>query len=230
MKIVSYTKNPISELLVKDIKGKGFDLLKADEKSNYKYLENNNVQISLLNPIQYAEMSKSVDIRIIPHSCVSLEGMTGLIGIDLHNQNTSTFINKTTISYLDKIFQIIIKEKYKIDVEKESKDPDFILKFDSNETSFDLTEDWKDLFNISLPIYFWCVRYDDSQYDLNELNQILDQITERKNKSYTHNDGFRTGKIILNWENIIEKDIDETLEILFYQNITSELFSSKLYD
>ena len=37
MKIVSYTKNPISEILVKDIKGKGFDLLKADEKSNYKY-------------------------------------------------------------------------------------------------------------------------------------------------------------------------------------------------
>lgn len=230
MKIISYSKNPITELLVNEVKSKDFNIIKSKEEDNYKFLKNNNVNIALLDLLQFANLSKEVDVRIVPHSCIAFEGMSGLLGLEIDSNKIESFSNKTTINYLDDIVKILIKEKYKSEIVKNQTKGDLVLNFDSKNTSFDLSEDWKDTFNTSLPIYVWCVRYDDAQYELEELNQILDNITNNVNQNYDFGDGFRSGKIHLKWDPIIEKDIDDTLELLFYQNATSELFSAKLYD
>lgn len=227
---ISYPQNTFSSILIKEnnLNNKNYKFFPDSDEGVARLLEKNLVDLALITPDKYAELTKTADFRVLDINLVALDGMAGQLGVESNGfESLNSYQNNTNISYLSSILEILYKERYRSDL-KESKKPDIILDYDSNGKLFDLSEDWKDSFNISLPIYIWVARYEDGTIPKEDYLEAIKEICN--NNEIYNKDGEREGKIILKWDKFIEKNIDETLELMFYQNYLSELFAVKIYE
>lgn len=227
---ISYPKNEISSLVIKENNSeiKNSKLFPVEENQVLKLIENGSVDLALLTVDQYAKIASETDFRAIPHSCVNLSGMSGSLALFADNfTELKSFKNNTSIEFLSIVLKLVYKERYKIDL-KESDKPDIELKISNELGIFDLAEDWFDTFKLGLPVYIWCAKYEDGELGLEKINEALSEITDLS-EEYINKDG-REGLIQKKWSSEIEKNIDELLELMFYQGLADEIYSVKIYD
>lgn len=230
------------------------------EKSNmeiYRLPENqlgelflsNRFDVALINPLIYGKGVIKGDYRVIKGPALFAEGYTETVSM-YFNPKLST-IDKFTVTskdeYLMIISRILLAERYGILGElDESKGTisDDLDKYDAafaygkpdNIRSMDLTEDWTDQFRISLPIAFWAVKNEEEPLGIVEAvhrftreNLKPEKIIKEK-PSKDEINYHRTGKLIYHWQDYLEKDIDETLELLFLHQQTPEMAAVKIIE
>lgn len=227
---ISYPINPLSSLLINEnsMENKNINFFNGNDKEPLRMLEQNHSDISLLTLDQYAAIKKDSDIRIIPHSCLVIDGMSAKLALKSNGFNTlDTFKNKTDIEFFSIVLKLLYRERYQTNLQESDK-ADIELEISNEQAMFDLTEDWQDSFKIGLPIYIWCARYEDGELGLETISENLNQIVNFKEEKI--NIDGREGIIVKKWSDRVEKEIDNTLELLFYQGFVSELFDAKLYN
>lgn len=230
---IAYTKNQLSELLIRGNLEINNDLnlinLKQDEI--VKKLSNGLIEAALVDPLTYTLLKKNNDVRIIPGSVLFIEDFAKVIGINI--SNNSSEINKLSLpfesDYIYQISKILLAERYHISIMDVPAIGGSEVIINEEDAILDISEDWYESFKIKLPLLFWVVKYDDGKVLLEDYINLFNSISLTQDEFFTSDDQTRQGRIIRQWDKECEESLDETLELLFYHNIASELFCSKLY-
>ncbi len=230
---IGYTKNLISDLLLKEnlTKTQDVELINLSQDDIITKIRNGILEGGLIDPVTYAKLKKDVDVRIIPTTCLFLEDFTNIIGLNI----TSNYkdLNKLSIpfesEYLFDISKIILNERYEIDLINVPSVGGSEIVFSHPEAILDISEDWFESFKFGLPMLFWVVKYEDGKVLVEDYINIFNTLTISSNEDIINNDNTRHGRITRNWDSECEKYLDETLELLFYNNLVKELHCSKIY-
>ncbi len=248
---IAIPDNPIYDNLTEHIsdvcRELNFEFFKVPETQLEKLFLTNRVDAALINPLIYARGITKGDFRIIPGPAMFAEGYTGLVSM-YFNPGLSSIDNFTVPSkddYLMIMAKLLLSERYGIFGElKESEDDSsndlknfdaaFVYGEAEHFRSMDLTEDWTDQFNISLPLAFWAVRNDEEPIGIIEAVHRFAKPLEnpeihlKAKVSEGEEDFNRNGKIIFKWFDYLEKDVDDTLELLFMHQYSPEMATAKI--
>ena len=223
------------------------DILKLPESQVAEMVYNNKADAALVTPLIYGAGVREGDFRMIPGPVMFAEGYTELVSM-CFNSDLSTIDSFTVPSkddYMMIIARILLAERYQIladlkesnaNIGEELKDFDAAFTYGrpKNFRCMDLTEDWTDQYNISLPIAFWICRNEEEPLNIREIinKMTVDNpepevhIYEKAEKERDY--ATRNGKIYYNWKKFLEDDLDQTLELLFQHDLTPELASLKI--
>ena len=232
---IVYHKNPLSELLVNESSNiKDVRVLNVSQDDPVKLLKNNRVDIALINLLEYGLLQRTGDFRILPHSSLLLFDYTKLLGIRFKDNlnEIKTVGSDFNDPYLFAIGKIVFSERYSInfdDLEINNEDPDILLTLNSNDATNDLSEDWFDTLKLPLPIYVWVCRAESEKFTIEEAKEMINSISNFEEIQRVSEDGIRSGKIIKDWADDVEKAFDDTLEHLFYHGLLPEIYATKAF-
>jgi hypothetical protein len=252
MKIrIAIPENPLYKNLTENVKELSkeldFELYRLPEQKLEEFFLSNRVDAALINPLIYARGITKGDFRIIRGPAMFAEGYTGIVS--MYFKPGLTTIDNFTVpaknDYLMIMAKLLLAERYGIIgdlIESKDDSNNFLDNYDAgfvygeakNKRSMDLTEDWTDQYNISLPLAFWAVRNEEEPPGIIEtvhrfakkLVNYEEIITAEVNDD--EEDFNRNGKIIYKWFDYLEKDLDDTLELLYMHQYSSEMATAKL--
>lgn len=231
---IAVTKNQISDLILRDFHTQNleFQFKELTQDEIAKQFKNGLIDIALIDPLTYAKVVKNIDIRIIPGNVLFLEDYTKKIGINIASRESKN--NKLSLplesEYLYQISKLLLTERYHLSLMDVPATGGSEITFDTETTMLDLSEDWYESFRFALPLLFWVVKYEEGKTPVEDLVNIVNSFSLSLNEEIYSDDNTRQGRILRNWNSECENALDETLELLFYHNITSEIFSAKVYE
>lgn len=215
---------------------KKYEIIKIDEKVNLKEaLNQNEIDLALVDPITYANISSEIEYSIVPTKCLMAAGYTGIGSIYFakYLREISSIAYCPNNKYLALLSKIVLKEKYSFEIEAtelekvslgDLKNYDAILcteKFDESPNSLDLTEEWFDTFEYPLPIAFWIALENFDYEGISKITELLYNPQEKDNqvldKHKTPTSQYeRSGLIINDFSDEAIKSFEEIIQ-LFYQ-------------
>lgn len=219
-----------------DALSRKFEFVRIDENIDIiEALNDNKVDLALINPYIYAQISSELDYAIVPTKCKAALGFTGIAHIYfaefLREINTMAYTNNN--QYLQLISKIVLKEKYLFEPQTTNVEDikiDDLKKFDALLTtkklenlknSLDLTEEWFDTFEFPLPIAFWASSVNLDIEDISEITNLMFHSSTSDNNVYEYTeigDTYyeREGLIANDFSEEIFNSIESTIQ-LFYQ-------------
>ncbi len=230
---IAYTKNEISELILRDNIGVNSDinLINIEQDEIVKKLSNGLIEAALVDPITYSKLKKNNDVRIIPCSVLFLEDYTNTLGLNITSESSE--LNKLSLpfksDYLYQISKLLLAERYQITIMDVPSMGGSEIVVNNELATLDISEDWYESFKLKLPLLFWVVKFDDGKVLVEDYVNLFNSISLTQDEVFSTDDQTRQGRIIRRWDNECEESLDETLELLFYHNLVDELFCSKLY-
>jgi len=230
---IAFTKNQISELLVRDNLGINNDLslINIEQDEIVKKLSNGLIEAALVDPATYSKLKKNNDVRIVPCSALFFEDYTKTIGLIITESKSE--LNKLSLPfssyYIFQVAKLLLAERYHVSIMDVPSIGGSEIVMNNENATLDISEDWYESFKFKLPLLFWVVKYDDGKVLLEDYVNIFNSISLTQDEFFTTEDQTRQGRIIRHWDKECEESLDETLELLFYHNIVAELFCSKLY-
>lgn len=230
---IAYTKNEISELILRDNIGVNSDinLINIEQDEIVKKLSNGLIEAALVDPITYSKLKKNNDVRIIPCSVLFLEDYTNTLGLNITSESSE--LNKLSLpfksDYLYQISKLLLAERYHITIMDVPSMGGSEIVVNNELATLDISEDWYESFKLKLPLLFWVVKFDDGKVLVEDYVNLFNSISLTQDEVFSTDDQTRQGRIIRRWDNECEESLDETLELLFYHNLVDELFCSKLY-
>ncbi len=212
-----------------------YDLERIDETAISNLLNNSKVDLALVDPITYANISSENEYAIVPTKCLLAAGYTGIATIYFakYLRDIQTLAYSPENNFLAILASIILKEKYSFETENielinisinDLKNYDAIIhtqKFDGYNNTLDLTEEWFDAFEYPLPFAFWIAPIDSDYDSITQITNLMfdsspkDKIISQYNQSetfYYHREGIIANEFS---EEAI-KSIEDTIQ-LFYQ-------------
>ncbi|GAB5465284.1 MAG: hypothetical protein Kapaf2KO_07200 [Candidatus Kapaibacteriales bacterium] len=224
---------------------KGVKIVRTTDDKCQKMLSTREADIALLTPLSFARLSDTSPLRIINKTCVAAEDYTGVASIYFKGgvSTVESIGSSKPHSYLAVLSNMLVSELYGIDtnVESSAKSKEDIfddhdaaiitMAGQTDEEGLDLSEEWLQQYETPLPLYMWCVMADQTDPKLSE---IIDQLTPKSLPTFTDiksGEGTeRKGRLHFLWHEVIEKAIDNTLELLFYRQLTKAIHSVKIYN
>jgi hypothetical protein len=228
-----FTNNPISDLLLREniSSNEDFQLVNLKQTEIEEKIRNGLLDGGLVDPITYSNLKKNVDVRIIPTTCLFLEDYSDTFGLKITNSHKE--LNKLSLNfeseYLYNISKILLNERYEIDIMNVPSNGGSEIVYDNSQATLDISEDWYESFKYALPMLFWVVKYEDGKVPVEDYINLFNAISISENEVKSTPDNTRMGRIIRNWETICENSLDETLELLYYNNLVNELQCSKIF-
>ncbi|HRT67681.1 MAG TPA: hypothetical protein P5216_02960 [Bacteroidota bacterium] len=224
------------------------ELIYSKEMDIPNLMLNNDVDLALMNPLNYGKILEISPYKIISSTCIAAEGYSKLATI-IFGDNLTKIENIAVTeknSFLAIATKIIYDEKYDFNIKlidqdnsksKELNTYDAVLSYekDIKETgTMDLTEEWTDYFGIALPIAFWVVP---DKSNIEQMIQITRQLIKKDindpeviNEQYKSNETSYERQGIIHWHfySELEKAIDDTLELLYQLNYLNLLSDSHI--
>lgn len=230
---IAYLDNKVSELLIDKKKiANSKEIIGLNENEIEIQILNGNLKLALIDPLIYSKLKKKKDLRVIPQNPLFFEDFTNTFSINItHNhKDLDKLSSHIDSSYIYNIAKIVLSERYDISISSKPSSGGSELKLFESNSTLDLSEDWFESFKIKLPIYFWVVIVDEENLTLEEYQDITNNICFKNDEIITSSNNEREGRIVRNWEEDAEDALDNTLEVLFYQNATEEIHACKIYN
>lgn len=207
-------------------------LIEENEDRIEKLLKQNSLDLALVSPLTYFNISKQGDYRIINNRCMTLENYSGKISLNFKpNLLTIDSISMNSRSdYLEKITTIILNEKYgispiiKYDTNTSNNnfnDFDAIVSLNNeNEIAIDLTEEWFELFECQMPIAFWIAKIDEIPQNYLEIIESFAENNLPKTSHihchYNSDEEERHGNIHWFWNESMRESLNKTADMFYY--------------
>ncbi|OGU58887.1 MAG: hypothetical protein A2X64_01930 [Ignavibacteria bacterium GWF2_33_9] len=225
----------------------GLELMQTSETEIEKLLVNDQIDIALLNPLNYGKSLLSDEFELIPTTCLSGVNFTDLEHIyfsknlvNIHNLGI-----KENEKYISLITKIVLSEKYNFEIITDTYENaandfhkfDAILtdeKIEGNQNHLDLCEEWHDAAEYELPLGFWVAKkgHDAELYAkiINEIasDELKDQSLVNENIVKTHTTYKRDGFIKYKFDTDTENAIDNVMELLYQLGYLKEITESKI--
>ncbi len=236
---------PFFEELENSIYKDSIDIVYVSEMKAAEMLNARTVDLSLLTPVAYSSIYKTLDLRILPTVALAARGYSELYNLSLKQglKSINSIYFPQRGSYAEIISLIVLSERYELEPEKvvadklDEKSIDAFFSYygeDTGNFTIDLTEDWLDTFEFMLPIAFWVVPSEFKDLEILDLvNSIkekdlqmietVDEITDNQNYEP------RQGEIQWQFDDEFEKALEETLDLLFYRFLIPELIDVKVF-
>lgn len=239
--------------LIANIEGecnaRGIGLVRAPESICMDHMLQNRADMALLSPYAYGQGVKRADFRIIPSMAASLVGYTGKGSLYFRGgiQNINTIGANNSRDFLIRTGNILIAERYEIEVEPEQTDlklPDIIEKYDcailygqdAGYFSMDISEDWFESYEIPLPLGFWVVRNEETPEEFPEITNLFamdglpEEVETTLHDEEQANYGEREGRILTRWNSDVASALEQTLELLYYRRLLPEIPAVKILE
>lgn len=246
---IAIPDNNLAEKLIPrydDIKFQ-FDLklLRVSETRVLDLLVSEKAQIALISPFEYGKALKKLDLRIIPVNALSAISFTGFVDIILKSslEKIENFIIDSKWTYLGIIAFILMKEKYNQHpvmnitlTPFQERDYDLIVtehNVDNGILNLDVSEEWYDLYEVPLPIYFWVCR---AEENINDIELIVKSLLGDKIESYKikeeqlseKNYYPREGQLLCDFSEEFHKSLDFVLQNLYFHQFISDIPEIKI--
>lgn len=226
----------------------GFELIRTDEARCAELLLRNSVELALISPLGYGQGVQKVDYRIVKGPALVVEGFTGLGSIYFREgiSDVHTCAVHAPESFLVRIGRIVLGEKFGLHLETRHQKGSPAELLQQNDAvialgndpelpvSLDISDEWMDLTNESLPVLFWVCRPDDMPENLEDIVDEMVKpdwpralsVEEDDNPVMTEN---RSGKIFWQWNESTEPALQKTLEMLFYLQDIPAISAVKIF-
>lgn len=226
----------------------GVEIIRTTEDKCQKMLAARQVDAALITTLAYGKLSDNHSLRIIPSHCVAAEDFTAATTIYFKGgaNGIESIGSPSPHSCQSILTKIVLGELYGIETNieksKNTKEDIFddhevaVLHFEEapNGETLDLSEEWLQLYEEPLPLFFWTCWADNQTTALLEATKIVAPESMPVFKEVTleeEDEGAnRKGRIHFLWHEKIEKAIDHTLEILFYHQYFREIHSGVIFD
>lgn len=226
----------------------------ASETECAVLLKNHRADAALISPLQYGLAATEVDYRIVSATGIFLEGYTNFASIWFKPEQSQIrrFVSSVPDDFIVTAGRILLAERYGLRPECVYATPDELL---SNflqegcaigysgdiagEPSLDITEDWYDSFEASLPVAVWACRQDDDiPNDLPDIIRglavediaceipIVEHICDDAN--YIH-ERYRNGFIHRQWNSSSIEYFESVLDLLYYHQYLSVIPEAKFW-
>lgn len=224
------------------------DLLEVEEKICREHTLLNRSILSLLSPLGYGLGVRKADFRIIPTKVVAYVGYSG--DYSLYFKKGLKSIDKIGVrnpdDYITHISKILLSERYDIeadfvktnlDLPEALEEYEAVLSRERNRDfhSLDICEDWFDTFEIPLIFATWVTRNEEEPEDIIELTRkfadknLIDEIAISTNSGLGEEHHNREGQILTKWDDDIQNAYEQTLELLYYHRLITEIPAIKIY-
>ncbi len=245
---IAIPNNKLAESLIQNynnIKSQyNLNLIEIKEEDILDLLIANKVQIALITPIEYGKAINKLDLRIIPPIALSSISYLGIVDIILKSaiDKIESIIIEPKWNYLGIISYIILKEKYNqhpiqnIYDEKSANNFDTIVTEHNPENgllNLDISEEWYDLYEIPLPIYFWVCRADNPDKNIEEIikslvaqKNLVSNIKEELPSDKNYNP--REGKLMFEFNDDFLNSLEFILQNLYYHQFINEIPAIKI--
>lgn len=219
-------------------------LLRADDEQLGSMFAAGNLDLAFLSPLSYSMGMGKAEYRIIPETCLALEGYTGAYSIYFNPESRSikTLAAKSDTSYLTIAARTILAERYDAFPETKVANVDAAVsiaeilekadvaliarKSHAKEPALDLSEQWLDSYEYPLMLGCWVCTINEEKPDEREqvYQQIVAEMASPDLESEVHvRDEFslagtkysRCGNIHYRWSDDMETTMSETLQLLF---------------
>ncbi len=246
---VYFPKNDYLINLVKNFENltTRYDLVEFNKFDNIiEAFNNNQIDLALVDPLTYAQISGELDYLIVPTKCLSAIGYTEIATIYLgeHLRRIRNLAYCPQNEYLALLSHILLNEKYSVDIEttktheisiKSLESFDAILstdKFDYKNT-LDLTEEWFDTFESPLPLAFWIVSEKYATDLITEITNNLFNYQDQENLT-THilekvtNHYEREGMINYDFSDGFINSLDEIIQLFYQLGVVDDMKDLKI--
>ncbi len=239
--------SPLLENAEEAAKKFNVQLIKTSEKQCRDMLLNNSVDAVLGSPLAYGLGTKEADFRIINGPAFAIDGYSPFLNVfikpNLKTIESFAIPNKDDFPAI--VAEMILSERYGIELEMTSVkniDSETLDNFDAvfhytntelTPNSMNLTEDWTDTFDTCLPLAFWICRAEEHPENIeNIVKEFAAQDLIKEEDIFDENDEEmqygREGKIFWAWNQKIEDDLSDILELLFMRGFISEVGKIKI--
>jgi predicted solute-binding protein len=244
--------NPIFDCLVSNATAAGgadfnTDILRIDESQCHSALIDNKADIAFLSPLGYGLGATQADFRIIPGRCMAASGYTGLASIvfrgGLHTIRKCGMAFENEFSSV--IAKLLLAEKFGIQPQFDCFDAplqEILLTHEAavirgvapnDYYSLDVSEEWFDSYEVPLPLGFWVCRHDCNIDSIAAITESLADSDLPAEEVITENnpvgDNYpRSGKIHYRWNDEIEATLVQTIHLLYYRLLLSDIAAIKI--
>ena len=180
-------------------------LLREDDAKLGEMFKNKELDLAFLSPLAYSAGVSDEEYRIVPTTCVALEGYSGHFSIYFNPRarRLATLAARSESEYWTVAAQVVLAERYelfpKINVEDvDNKDTDDLLSrsdmalilrtSDANESSIDVCEQWFDTYEFPLLAGCWICRAYEHKVKDEESNEQPDTETLESPEETKYND------------------------------------------
>ncbi len=245
--------NPLYEPLIANAQEvcsrRGISLLACQsEQEASELLLNRHAHCALLTPIGYGAGVARVDYRIIPATCLMLQGLTYQASAYI-NGKAKLLERAASVhanDYLMQIGAMVVGEKFDQNLMLEQSEGtlmellssyDMVLArgFDQAQPiALDISDEWFDLTEESLPVAIWVCRPQDVEDDIMEIIQEISAdglpAHEHVHEETLHGgNAEREGMIWWRWTEDVEPALNRVFEMLFYMQSVREVPAVKLW-
>lgn len=229
---IAYTNDIFSDLIIDKNSLELKNLLKLQQNQIEDNILNEKIDLALVNPMTYIQIKKKKDVRVIPFSPLFLDDYTNIASLNItrNSKEQKKLSNSIDNDYIFNISRILMSERYQIQVMNTPISGGSEIVYNSDNSMLDISEDWKDSFKISLPIYFWVAVIKEEIQPLETYLNIIKSIAIQQNSYISNEDKSREGLIVREWSEECESSLDNLYEVLFYHNIADEIHASKIYN
>lgn len=225
------------------------ELIVTSEEQCQELMLNNLVNVALLSPYGYGLGVRKADYRIIPSVYLASENYTGLAaihfkkGLDTLSKGASNFPNQ----YLSRIAKIMLAERYDLvlDFKEQKGSIEELLssndccvaygKTSSLDGALDVSEEWFMSYEAQMPLAIWVCRNEEDPENIeNFVKLFIDDETVSSNfEEIIHDESdenieVRAGKLIFKFNEESEDALENTMQLLYYHNLFSEIPAIKI--
>ena len=225
-----------------------YELVQFDTNDNIiEAFNNNEIDLALVDPLTYAQITSEFDYYIVPTKCLSAIGYTGLATI-YFGQNLRSIQSLAYCSpneYFSILSSILFNEKYSFEVKTTKiselsiqtlENYDAILstqKFSKYKNTLDLTEEWFDTFETPLPIALWIVSEQYAKDVIKEITNNLFNYQDNENLTIkivddAPNQFGREGTINYNFSDEFVNSFNEIIQLFYQLGIIDDMKELKI--
>lgn len=239
---IAIPQNSIYDLILKNAdevcKMNNIELIKVKSNRVGDLFRKRLVDIALLNPLDYFKGTGKGDYRILPSTCLAVEGYSSIISLKF-NPNLRTISSSAynfDDEYLQSVCKIILAERYDLEINMEfnNNSIDVLLNsFDSVirenefiENSISLTEDWFLSFEEPLPLAYWVGFNEEFEESaINMVSSFADEtiINGKKDIILPDSDSERTGAFLTKWNSRHKSALEKTADMFYYYGFINEI-------
>lgn len=226
----------------------------ANENECAALLKNHRADAALISPLHYGIAATEVDYRLVPATGIFLEGYTDIASIWLKSglSQFPRFVSSAPDDFIVTVGRVLLAERYGLRPECIYASADMLSSEFLREgcaigyrgdivaiPSLDITEDWLDSFETSLPVAVWTCRQDDDiPNDLPDIIRGLaiediavdiPMVEHICGDSDYKREVLRSGIIYRQWKDSSIEDFETVLDLLYYHQYLSVIPEAKFW-
>ncbi|MCU0424167.1 MAG: hypothetical protein MUF71_00940 [Candidatus Kapabacteria bacterium] len=252
--VIAIPTNPLFAPLVANAdrvaKEIGARIIRGTEQECHGYLGRHIADVALVTPLGYAQESLKTDLRILPVSALTLDALTYIGSMYLHqNASSDTFERCASPHAQDFLMQMgvgVLSEKFDMELQFEQVQgsvAELLAKYDAvldygfdaaQSVALDISDEWSDYFGEILPLALWVCRPEEVPEEIADIvEQFRDaEISLRQEITEIEHNGtsaYRNGVLSFEWTEETEEALQHTIELLYYWQYVPRVAATKLW-